>query len=231
MCELWTWYGAYKEGERHKERNMQCQDRMAYRENGHRQAIAMVDGVGETDWNPVAGERVAGVVAEFLLDHFEDVPRENKYRLGNVLMRGIYDVILETMEQCQLPAREFNSTFMGACIDHDTGRYCLVHLGAGVIISGGADERVLSYPFNGVGEGETCFTLSERALEKMKIFTGMADGMTSIALCSDGVYGMRSRVKEVFGKVEEFRRSNSIYGDGEDDQGIILLERPVEYRV
>lgn len=225
MGELWKCYGAYKEGEYHKKRHMECQDRIAYQAEGKRQAIALVDGIGETNYNSIAGERVAGAVAGFLIRSFDKIQRETKYSIGNSLMREVYDIIFEVMELYNLPAAEFNSTFMGVCIDLESGEYCAVHLGDGVIVCREKQGRIISYPFNGVRENETCLTLSDHVLEKMKLFFGRTDGWKSIALCSDGVYESRRNLNRVFGCIEDFRNTMSLK-EKEDDQSIIMLEVP-----
>lgn len=223
MGELWKCYGAYMEGEYHKQNHMECQDRIAYRGEGKRQAIALVDGIGDTDYNSMAGERVAETVVEFLLRSFDKIRTDTKYNIGNSLMREIYDIIFEMMKQYNLPATEFNSTLMGVCIDSESGEYCAVHLGDGVIVCKEEQDRILSYPFNGVREGETCLTLSDHVLEKMKLFYGKTTGWKSIALCSDGVYESRKKLNDVFTCIEDFRNTQ-LFEEKEDDQSIIMLE-------
>ena len=46
---MWDYFGKCMKGERHKERGMLCQDRMAYRQKGTIQVAALVDGASKKD--------------------------------------------------------------------------------------------------------------------------------------------------------------------------------------
>lgn len=225
MGELWTCYGTYQKGEYHKKNQMECQDRIAYKNEGNRQAMALVDGSGETDCNTVAGKMVADALVNFLLTSFDRIKGETKYNIGNSLMREVYDIIFGLMKEYHLPADEFRSTLLGVCIDQEKGEYCAIHLGDGVIVGREDQYKIISYPFNGVREGETCLTLSDHVLEKMKLFYGKVGNLRSIALCSDGVYETRKNLGNVFSCIEEFKTTRTLK-EREDDQGIIILEMP-----
>ena len=223
MGEYWNCYWWCQEGEDHRSRNLMCQDRVAYKEKGSKQAIAIVDGVGETNCNPLAGEMIANAVAEFLTEHFEDVLTEMNYHVGTILMKKIYDVVLFAMQQYGLPAKEFDFTLIGACIDHKTGKYCTVHLGDGAIVCGGEKPRVLSYPFHGMAENAKCRVLSDQVLKYLKFQSGWIGDVEYLALCTDGVYGKRDRIKTVFDKICNLRMKTMMQ-TGVDDMGIIMLE-------
>lgn len=203
---------------------LKCQDRAAYKEKESRQAIAMVDGAGQTNWNPIAGERIANLVTEFMIEHFEDILYETKTYVGRILMKQIYDCIFIMMNHYDQPAKEFNFTILGACIDHGKGTYCTIHLGDGVIVSGGKNRRVISYPYNGKNENETCLVLSDQALRNLKFHSGNADEIQYLALCTDGVYEKRDHMQVVFERVDDLYIKNK-FSSRSDDSGIILLKR------
>jgi len=221
--EYWNCYWTCQEGEYHRKQKLKCQDRTAYKEKGSRQAIAMVDGVGKTNWNPIAGEQIANTVAEFLLEYFDAIPREMTRYMGQILIKKIYDIIFKMMNAYQQPASEFNFTLLGACIDHESGKYCAIHLGDGAIVCGGETNRIVSYPFHGERENETCLVLSDQVLKYLKFHSGDMKAMGYLALCTDGAYENGNNLKEVFTKIRELRERNSLK-NGMDDMGIIVLE-------
>lgn len=223
MGDYWNCYWRCQEGEHHRSQNLVCQDRAAYKEKGSRQAIAIVDGIGQTNYNPLAGEMIANVVGEFLMDYFEDILTEMNHHVGTILMKKIYDTVFELMKKYGLPAKEFDFTLMGACIDHKSGKYCTVHLGDGAIVCGGEKPRIISYPFHGMVETETCRVLSDQVLKYLKFQSGWTGDVEYLALCTDGVYEKRERIKTVFDKISNLRMKSMLHR-GMDDTGIIMLE-------
>lgn len=221
MNGLWEFTGSCTTGRRHERQGMLCQDRVSYSHNGMRQAIALVDGIGQTDKNVLAGTRIADYVADFLNTQFGVVMTEKVQDIKFLLLRGIYRIIESLMTEFELPKEEFASTFMGVCIDHGQKKCCAVHLGDGIILHRDTDWDVLSYPVNGLGRNQTYLTVSEDALRKMKLFRGDVGQSTGYAMMTDGMYDEPVRKGSIRNIIEKEWRG----GITDDDRGIAVLRK------
>lgn len=188
MSENWRYAQSSITGERHRRSHMLCQDRSAYREKGRRQAIALIDGTGKTDRNIIAGEKIADCVTEFLLEHFEQCIGQEESLFKFMLLRDVRRIIEELMLEFAAPKEEFASTIMALCIDHERGKYCAVHLGDGIIVCRREALHILSFPCNGLLPDQTWLTISEKALQKMKLLRGDIGSIREFALLTDGMY-------------------------------------------
>ncbi len=222
--KIWKCEISVKKGKRHVQKNMLCQDRVAYRREGTKQSIALRDGIGKTDLNVIAGEKTVEIVNEFLIRRFDEFRTDKRKGVGHALIKEIYGVYGDMMEQFSQPVSEFASTILGLCIDTETNEYCAIHLGDGAILCRGDRNRVLSYPVNGMTKDETYLTTSAHIPEKMKLYRGTLDQITAFVLCSDGVYEERKKLWDIFGYLEQEERSIEL-PERDDDQSIIQLKK------
>lgn len=221
MSELWEYSGNCTVGERHKRRNMLCQDRMSYKYNGFRQAVSLVDGIGQTDKNTLAGEKVAGYITDYLLHHFVTIMTENPQTIKSLLLKDIYRIIESLMDEFEMPKEEFASTVMGICVDHERKKFCTIHLGDGIILRRDSDWKILSYPMNGFSHNQTYLTISEAALQKMRLLRGNVGDATGYVMMTDGMYDY---------PIQNGNLQNIIEGrekdvPAEDDKGIVMLRK------
>ena len=132
--ELWTCRYATKIGERHKKMELLCQDRVSYKVRKNRQVIGLIDGSGDTDFNVIAGEKVADVVTDFLMEHYEKCMEWSKKAINEELLHSIREEIEKVSNRYGVPSVELKSTLAVVCLDHELDSYCAVHLGDGIII-------------------------------------------------------------------------------------------------
>lgn len=224
MCKLWQYEAKCITGRRHREKGLLCQDRVAYREKGQHQVIVLVDGIGKTDRNIIAGEKVAEYTAEFLIERFDEIMLDTPENIRRELLRGIHYIIGNLMVEFEMSKTEFASTVLAVCIDQKTKQYCGVHLGDGIILNRSDCLEILSYPMNGWKKNQTYLTTSENAVKEMKVLKGDLSSISEIILMSDGTYDyplqkieLSNYINDVFQKAIELQQ--------EDDQGIIRLRR------
>lgn len=223
----WKCYMQSMKGSRHKMRNMLIQDRIAYKETtqGH-QAISLVDGVGSTDINILAGEKITEYTLDFMTSNFETIMQGREKLIKEKLISGIQDIIRSLSQQWKISQRELSSTLLGVCIDETTGRYCAFHLGDGIILKKTDSIDVLSYPVHGLCLNQTVLTTSHMAASEMKLFRGKLGDITEFALLSDGVdnevFDYNNELGDIF---ESIKRHEIVLNEREDDQSIILLGR------
>ncbi|WP_418473988.1 protein phosphatase 2C domain-containing protein [Frisingicoccus sp.] len=230
MCGLWKYYSKCIKGEGHKERDMLCQDRVLYKTMDHRQAIVLVDGIGQTDTNIIAGEKVAEYAADYLLENFDEILQQKAMDIKTHILKAVRHIIKKMTDAFELPYEEFASTLMVLCIDNDSELYCGIHLGDGIMVCKDNGFKVLSYPTNGLERRQTCLTISEGAFEEMKILKGKIQGISEIILMSDGTYEYPLDKGQLLESIETLSDENA--GESrEDDQGIILLRRNEDAQV
>lgn len=222
MNKLWKCYAQCVKGKRHQEKNMLCQDRVAYQQKGNRQAIVLIDGIGSTDRNIIAGERVAEYIAGFFLDQFEEIMTGNEAEIKFQLMRQVRRIIEALTIEYKCSEQEFGSTVMAVCICHDSKQYCGIHLGDGIITYKDSVLHVMSYPLNGLDAKQTCLTISETAMNKMKLFRGNIGDTTQYILMSDGMYSYPVHRQELERIIDSMKGEGMIAAK-EDDRSIIGL--------
>lgn len=220
---LWKCYSRCVRGAGHREKGMLCQDRVAYSQKGSRQSIALVDGVGKTDRNVIAGEKIAVYMTEYLQDNFEKITGRRQEDIKYDILLNVRRIIESLMVEFGMPEDEFASTIMALCIDHSRGRYCGVHLGDGIMVCRNGKRNIMSYPENGQRRNQTYLTTSEGALQKMKILRGVVQDTTEYMLMSDGVYSWPADSEKLCKAAEYACADGAEMCEGEDDRSIILL--------
>lgn len=219
---LWKFCGYTETGKNHKERNLLCQDRISYQSNGEVQAIALVDGIGQTDKNIFAGERIAHYLTGLLVEKYQMIIREdNKGDVKRKILNDVYFIIEKLMREYAMPKEEFASTLMVLGINHFGRNYCAIHLGDGIIVGKDSKIRVLSYPENGFFESQTYLTISENALKKMKILSGDIGDVKEFALITDGGY----EIMDLNGSVEQLLEQEQFGNIVDDDRGFVCLKQ------
>ncbi len=225
MDEKWKCYMQSMKGKHHKDRNMLCQDRVAYKEKGSLQSIVLVDGIGDTDINIVAGEKITEYTNDFLLTYFELIMKEKEDNIKEKLLRGIRQIIKNLSREFQISEMEFSSTLLAVCIDGKASKYCAIHLGDGIILKKTNRIDVLSYPVNGLCPNQTFLTTSQLAFSKMKLFRGDVGCISEFVLLSDGVDNILYDYYQLGDTFECIKANKSVLTEQEDDQSIIILGR------
>ena len=218
---LWEYYGITKTGLRHQEKNLLCQDRVSYKENGHRQAIALVDGIGQTNKNVLAGDQIAEYLTDIMVSQFDKIMEQEQVEMNRWLLKDIYRIIENLMQEFSMPKEEFASTIAVIGLDHDRNAYCALHLGDGIIITMNDEIEVISYPENGFCTNQTYLTISENALQKLRRSKGQIDNKTEFAIISDGAY----RMSDLHEMLIPLINSEEFYLETEDDRGFVRLKK------
>ena len=80
----------------------------------------------------------------------------------------------------------------------------------------------MSYPLNGLDAKQTCLTISETAMNKMKLFRGNIGDTTQYILMSDGMYSYPVHRQELERIIDSMKGEGMIAAK-EDDRSIIGL--------
>ncbi|MFQ9514721.1 MAG: protein phosphatase 2C domain-containing protein [Eubacterium sp.] len=222
---LWNCYMKKKTGKRHQIRKMLCQDRVAYKQSGNRQSIALVDGVGDNDINILAGEKIADAINDFLLNEFDEIMKEKEENVTYTLLIKMQRIIEKLMSEYNFPKEQFSSTILGVCIDLEKELYCAVHLGDGIILFRNKEIKILSYPTNGLFSNQTVLSTSETAINNIKLYRGELENTREIILISDGVYNFPLYKNQWNEFIKRTKCSKEEFAGKEDDQSVILLSR------
>lgn len=218
----WKYYGLTEAGLRHKAQNLLCQDRISYQSDGEIQAIALVDGIGKTDKNIFASERIAQYLTKLIVEKYHMITEEsNENDVKRKILGDVYSIIERLMKEYAMPKEEFASTLMAFGMNHFCQDYCAIHLGDGIIIGKDSKIQVLSYPENGFCENQTYLTISENALKKMKILSGNIGRMKEFALITDGVY----EIMDLNRSVEQILDYGQFVDAADDDRGFVCLKQ------
>ena len=158
-------------GKRHRERGMLCQDNTACRKQDGRQAIALVDGIGQTDVNAEFGKMIAKWMTSFLLENYEEIQKADDQTIAYNLMLRVERILYGGCKEFVVKKEELSSTLLGAAIDQEANSYCLIHLGDGIVAARSKNDKVfiLSGPMNGKKSNETILSTSEGAMKYVKI--------------------------------------------------------------
>lgn len=221
MSKLWEYYGKCITGKRHREKEMLCQDRWAYKQKEARQAIALIDGIGHTDKNVLAGQQIAEYITEFLVDEFEMLMEEEQQTITCQILKGVHRIIEKFMDKYRMPKEEFASTIMAICIDHQTGKFCTIHLGDGIIFHMNCGLQIMSYPMNGFWSSQTYLTISENALQNMKVFRGEIGDTSEYVLMTDGMYSYPIERENLLAVLDNKRMDD----ETEDDRSVVYLKK------
>lgn len=220
--KLWKYCGFTKAGNYHNERNLLCQDRISYQSNGEVQAIALVDGIGKTDKNIFASERIADYLTDLVVEKYHMIMKgNNRNDIKRKILSDVYFIIEKLMKEYSMPKEEFASTLMVLGINHSGQNYCAIHLGDGIIVGKDSKIRVLSYPENGFCENQTYLTISENALKKMKMLSGDIGDVNEFALITDGGY----EIMDLNRSVEQILDQEHFVGIADDDRGFVCLKQ------
>lgn len=220
--KLWRYCGFTEAGRQHKKHNLLCQDRFSYLSDGEIQAIALVDGIGKTDKNIFASERIAHYLTGLIVEKYHMITDEkNKTDVKRKILGDIYFIIENLMREYSMPKEEFASTLMVLGINLSDRNYCAIHLGDGIIIGKDRQIRVLSYPENGFCENQTYLTISENALKKMKILSGDIGDVNEFALITDGGY----KIMDLEESVKQILNQEKFGELAEDDRGFVCLKQ------
>ena len=154
----------------------------------------MADGSGSDDVNVICVERILDLLADYLLDYFNDICRRDNGKCAYAILITVIRVIGEIMENENRKKEDLGSTLMGVCIDKVSNRFCYVHLGNGIIAYGKKDRGstkhrvgILSRPNDGTEMDQVILTISDCAGQALKLSSGKLKDITGFILMTDGV--------------------------------------------
>lgn len=211
-------------GSRHREKGLLCQDSTACQVSDGRLSIALVDAVGKTDTSSRNSREMATLINRFLLENFDMILTSDENTVSYNFMLQIEQTLSQKSKEYELDKKELASTLLGIVIDPGKEKYCMLHLGDGVIAVQEESGKVylLSEPENGRKMTETVLSTSEHALGHLRIHKGNLDKMKGIVLASDGIY----KAHYDFKKLEEIfwsENPHDILKEKNDDQAYIKM--------
>jgi serine/threonine protein phosphatase PrpC len=217
-------YAKSLRGIRHRIKNMECQDQYAYEKCGGCLSVALVDGVGETDINAIAGKKIAEMVTDFFYKQAENIKYADEFAIAFNLMRQIQRMLDEMSEEYAVNVKELSSTLLGLYIDPQENYYIRYHLGDGVIATWDSDNcmHIVSEPQNGEKINETIVTTSDTALGNIRILKSSLDNVTMFVMATDGFYNSIID-KEALSEVFICKSEDAIMQERVDDQTIVKI--------
>lgn len=225
-------------GERHKERGMLCQDRMAYRQKGTIQAAALVDGTSKRDESILVYEEIVEFLAEYLVEHMEELLNQKYREVNEWVRKDILIKIREIIDKCKekygLEEKDCASTLMAVGLDHQRKKYVSLHLGDGIIVCYDEEKenwRIFSCPDNRLYENLTWHTVSEDAFDRMKFYRGKIENISRYILMTDGMYTYPVKTTEIVDLLKNDCWKRECIHSGSDDIGIIELRKSDERNV
>ena len=224
MKETWKFVAKERKGKRHREKNMLIQDKVSCHRSGSKFAMALTDGVGKTDLNILASEKIVEWVVDFLLENYKDICMAKEEDVTYTIMLHVNQIIHDLVEQYRVDRNEFASTVLGVCVDTEAKNLLAIHLGDGMIIVQGKSTRILSSCENGVWSNQTYLTTSHNASEKVRVYKENIQGIDDIALISDGMYQLPMddrQLDAIFCNLD----ADEELEEGMDDKAIIALRR------
>lgn len=224
MGETWRFVAKERKGRRHREKNMLIQDKVAYRRSGSKFGMALTDGVGKTDLNIIASEKVVEWVVEFLLENYDEICTAQEEDVTYTMMLHVNQIINDLVERYNVDRTEFASTVLGVCVDTETKKMLAIHLGDGMIIVKGKSTRILSSCENGIWSNQTYLTTSHNASEKIRVYKETIQDINDIALISDGMYQLPMDDKQLEAIFCDLDADEDLE-EGMDDKAIIALRR------
>lgn len=81
--------------------------------------------------------------------------------------------------------------------DHEMRKFCTIHLGDGTIRQKNHEREIRSYPMNGWNSNQTYLTISQNALQKMKISWGDMKDTAGYAMATDGMYDYPMQIRKL----------------------------------
>ncbi len=215
-----------RKGERHKKQLLECQDQYDYQLRESEISMALVDGIGTTDINSMAGKRVARLLSDFLVEYKKEIKNTQPDEIAYNLMLRVQRLIDDMSMEYDVDRKELSSTLLGFYADIEENYYIAVHLGDGVIATYDKAENteILSEPHNGEYINQTILTTSESALGNIRIDKGTLDDMQGFLIATDGFYntqGDQKMLEEVFRRPEK----DDIMKEKKDDQTVLVLSQ------
>ena len=212
-------------GSYHRERGMKCQDQALYRYRDGKEVLLVADGSGSDDVNVICVERILDLLADYLLDYFNDICRRDNGNCAYAILITVIRVIGEIMENENRKKEDLGSTLMGVCIDKVSNRFCYVHLGNGIIAYGKKDRGsakhrvgILSRPDDGIGMDQVILTISDCAGQALKLSSGKLKDITGFILMTDGVYAEKWGSLNLENTFEKICKGTIRMSETKDDQ-------------
>lgn len=216
-------------GKRHEMKNMLSQDRYFIRSGEGKYIAVLADGIGKTNLNVVGTEMTAQLTAKYLEERFDWIMTEKPDVVAEDYMATIIEKLLEMAEEYKTPVKEFASTIMAFCVDETQDRYCLLHLGAGIILyrNPAGQMRVLSFPEVSLYSNLSTLTTTDGAAHKLKIMRGSAERISQLALMTDGMYETKKEPGDFERMLRDIEQNRPLEQEV-DDKSVVMLYRTTE---
>lgn len=175
----WKETGTY-----HIAEGLPCQDAFSSAEHEGTAAIALSDGAGSYPHSEIASTAVSEALSKYAASHFDEL-----YTLEDAdLKKKILSVARETVE-AENPGMHAKCTLLLFASRHE--KSFLMHIGDGgaIAVNEEGSPLILSYPENGDSPNITFFLDGVEAERHLRLKRDLHDHLSSLLLCSDGVYG------------------------------------------
>lgn len=224
MDRTWEFWVESVKGARHRRKKMKCQDQYSCKMIDGKIAVALVDGIGKTDVNAMAGKRVSEMVVTFLHEYSENIKDAKEYVIAFNLMRQVQRLLDRMSKEYRVDMKELASTLLGIYINPHEDYYVICHLGDGVIASLDFNKnvRIISEPQNGRSMNQTILTTSDAALGNMKIRKSTLGNIDSFVMATDGFYSTREE-KNALNRVFMVEKEGDKIEEKIDDQTVIKI--------
>jgi hypothetical protein len=174
-------------GQSHRERGIDNQDAIAYRQDAHIGVVVLADGAGSRKLSRQGAQAMSNCVAEYAFRNFYQLMRMDDDEIQNEIFNDMLrNLNLLARLYAQKSIREFGSTLIFCATDGKS--YIVGHLGDGAVLEYLGDRfRIISYPENTLDRYTTILTTSFHAKRHIRITRGQTFQSSGVILISDGL--------------------------------------------
>ena len=175
----WKETGTY-----HLSGGVPCQDSFSWGEKNGASAISLCDGAGSYPQSEIASNAVSIAVAEYAAANFDEL-----YALEDFGLKQRFIALAKQAVEEKNPFLHAKCTLL--VFARKNSRSFLLHIGDGgaIGVDEGGTPSVISYPENGASSNITFFLDGLKAEQHLRLKRDVHDHLSSILLCSDGVFG------------------------------------------
>ena len=181
---------AQVKGSKHRRNQQTCEDVVLIRATNDYLFCGLADGQSDTKYGVDGGRKCLEAIFDYIgstgSDNLLNTPFPDE--LPCAFVKSYRKELLPLAESNSTSINEFASTLLAIAVDLRNGKYILLHLGDGCVISipRTGDPIPISAPENGITSYHTWLTTSDSAVSHFRVTFGSFANKRRLLLMSDG---------------------------------------------
>ena len=177
-------------GSRHQQNQHPCEDAVLMRTTRDYLFYGLADGQSGAEHGAKGGQVCLEAIFNFIesvgIEHLLNAPFPDE--LPCAFVKAFRKELLSLAESSSADIHEFASTLLAIAVDLRNGKYILLHLGDGCVLSvpHTGDPIPISAPENGITSHHTWLTTSENAVSHFRVTFGSFTNKRRLLLLTDG---------------------------------------------